>query len=84
MMQHDLAAARLQWLQEAQTDGERDARERSDFLSYQDEDGLFADFHTNRHAFVSNLGKSGASLTEAHKAGPASRPEADGEHVHPS
>jgi integrase/recombinase XerD len=28
---------------------------------------LFADFHANRHTFVSNLGKAGASLTEAQK-----------------
>ena len=28
-------------------------------LPYQDEDGLFADFHANRHTFISNLGKAG-------------------------
>ena len=30
-------------------------------VPYQDEDGLFADFHANRHTFISNLGKAGVS-----------------------
>jgi hypothetical protein len=36
-------------------------------LPYQDEDGLFADFHANRHTFISNLGRAGISLTMAQK-----------------
>ena len=67
MMKADLAAARSQWLIEARTDAERDSRQRSDFLTYVDEDGLFADFHANRHTFVSNLGKAGVNLTTAQK-----------------
>ncbi|MHC4403901.1 MAG: tyrosine-type recombinase/integrase [Planctomycetota bacterium] len=34
-------------------------------LPYQDEDGLFADFHANRHTFISNLGKAGVQLKVA-------------------
>ena len=67
MMQTDLAAARSLWLKEAQTESELDARRKSDFLTYKDEDGLFADFHANRHTFVSNLGKAGVNLTTAQK-----------------
>jgi hypothetical protein len=52
MMQADLAADRQRWLDEALTDADRDARQRGDFLTYQDADGLFADFHANRHTFI--------------------------------
>jgi len=68
MMQTDLQAARKKWLNEDNlTDAERAAREQSDFLTYQNDDGLFADFHANRHTFVSNLGKANVSLTMAQK-----------------
>jgi len=30
-------------------------------ILYVDEDGLYADFHSNRHTFISNLGKAGVS-----------------------
>ncbi|MCH7873139.1 MAG: tyrosine-type recombinase/integrase, partial [Planctomycetes bacterium] len=30
-------------------------------IPYQDQDGLYADFHANRHTFISNLSRSGAS-----------------------
>ncbi len=30
-------------------------------LPYCDEDGLYADFHPNRHTFISNLAKAGVS-----------------------
>jgi len=36
-------------------------------IPYQDEDGLFADFHANRHTFITNLGKAGVPLTTAQK-----------------
>jgi integrase len=32
---------------------------------YQDEDGLFADFHANRHTFITNLGRGNVSLVMA-------------------
>ncbi len=37
----------------------------SSFLTYCDEDGLFADFHANRHTFITNLGRAGVTLKEA-------------------
>jgi len=67
MMRADLSAARAKWIGEAQTDQERAGREASDFLAYQDEDGLFADFHSHRHTFISNLGKANVPLTLAQK-----------------
>ncbi|MDD4270930.1 MAG: tyrosine-type recombinase/integrase, partial [Thermoguttaceae bacterium] len=36
-------------------------------LPYADEDGLYADFHAHRHAFISNLGKAGVLLATAQK-----------------
>jgi integrase len=41
----DLMAARDAWLEEATTDEERAARNRSDFLKYKDAQGRQADFH---------------------------------------
>ena len=32
---------------------------QSDYLQYQDENGLYADFHANRHMFITNLAKAG-------------------------
>lgn len=61
MMWTDLARARETWVGEAATAEERDEREQSDFLSYRDEAGLYADFHSNRHTFISNLGKAGVA-----------------------
>jgi site-specific recombinase XerC len=55
MMQLDLKAARNAWLEEAKTPEEREVREQSDFLAYQDDSGLFADFHSNRHLFITSL-----------------------------
>jgi integrase len=61
MMWLDLERARAAWISEAATEAERGKRARSDFLSYRDEDGLYADFHSNRHTFISNLGKAGVA-----------------------
>ena len=62
MMRGDLAAARKKWIDEAKDDEElRKTREESDFLCYQDENGLFADFHSNRHTFITNLERAGVS-----------------------
>jgi len=55
MMQRDLKAARKEWLEEAKEPEEKKVREKSDFLKYQDGDGLFADFHSNRHLFITSL-----------------------------
>ena len=59
MMRKDLDSARKKWIQELKTPEGQAERRRSDFLKYQDRDGLFADFHAARHTFVTNLGKAG-------------------------
>lgn len=62
MMKLDLEQAREDWIEQAgKNKKERKRREESDFLQYQDESGLYADFHANRHTFISNLAKSGVS-----------------------
>ena len=61
MMRRDLAAARAAWLKEAKTDEERATREKSDFLRYKDTQGRYADFHANRHTFITNLGRAGVN-----------------------
>jgi integrase len=62
MMKLDLEQARKAWIDEAKKDRkERKRREETDYLQYQDENGLYADFHANRHTFISNLAKSGVS-----------------------
>ncbi len=62
MMRADLVSAREKWIDEAKDDEElRKEREDSDFLCYQDENGLFADFHSNRHTFITNLERAGVS-----------------------
>ena len=60
MMQRDLEAARSRWIKEAETDdAEVQRREQSDFLLYRNQSGQFADFHANRHTFISNLCRAG-------------------------
>ena len=59
MMQLDLEQARAAWIEESKSDEERKQREESDFLEYQDEKGMYADFHANRHMFITNLAKAG-------------------------
>lgn len=51
----DLEAARKAWIAEAKTTRERKRREKSDFLAYRNHAGLFADFHSCRHLFTTNL-----------------------------
>ncbi len=61
MMRLDLEAARRAWIVEAAAPDERKVREESDFLRYEDSTGRFADFHSNRHRFVTQLSRSGVS-----------------------
>lgn len=62
MMKLDLERARQAWIEGAKKDKkERKRREESDTLKYEDEQGMYADFHANRHTFISNLAKSGVS-----------------------
>jgi site-specific recombinase XerD len=57
----DLNAARTFWIAEAETPVEEKRRLASDFLSYQNFDGKFADFHSLRHTFITNLGRAKVS-----------------------
>ncbi len=61
MMRFDLQSARNDWTEAAQTEVERSDREKSDFLVYCDSQGRYADFHANRHTFITNLGRAGVS-----------------------
>lgn len=64
-MRRDLAAARKAWLEEAKTEDERSRRKLSDFLRYKDTLGRYADFHANRHTFITNLGRDGVNSKTA-------------------
>lgn len=59
ILKRDLKSARAAWLEESQSDDEREFREKSDFLAYRDSKGLYADFHALRHSFVSRLVRAG-------------------------
>jgi len=61
MMELDLAAARDKWLEEAKTPEDREVRLASDFLCYCNHDGLFADFHSTRHLFITSLERARVS-----------------------
>ncbi len=65
MLKIDLAAARANWIGEVGTDEERDAREQSDFLAYEDAAGGKADFHALRHKFITELVKAGVQPKDA-------------------
>lgn len=59
MIRIDLEQARKAWIEKAKTKKERRERETSDFLVYCDSDGLYADFHSTRHMFITNLERAG-------------------------
>jgi len=61
MMKRDLAEARRNWIEESESDEERSHREDSDFLSYCDHEGRYADFHSNRHTFITSLSRNAVS-----------------------
>lgn len=61
MMQRDLQAAREKWIREATNPEDAAAREESDFLAYCSESGLFADFHSTRHLFITSLERARVS-----------------------
>ena len=61
MMMQDLEAARNIWIEESPDAKTRKQREASDFLKYKDSQGRFADFHSLRHTFVTNLCKADIS-----------------------
>jgi integrase/recombinase XerD len=61
MVLRDLEAARDRWLNDAKTVVEFQRRLKSDFLCYCNHDGLFADFHSMRHLFITSLERAGIS-----------------------
>jgi integrase/recombinase XerD len=61
MIERDLMAARDKWLEDAKTPKEHAERLKSDFLCYCNHDGLFADFHSMRHLFITSLERAGVS-----------------------
>ena len=61
MMKLDLEAARTKWIADGESPEERERRAKTDFLCYESEDGLFADFHSNRHLFITSLERAGRS-----------------------
>ena len=61
MMAEDLAAARRKWI----ADGDRSQREKTDFLKYVDSQNRYADFHSNRHTFITNLSLVGVEPRDA-------------------
>lgn len=61
MIERDLKRARAQWITEVQPGEERKRRAKSDFLCYCNHDGLYADFHSLRHRFITGLARAGVS-----------------------
>jgi len=62
MMKNDLERARTAWIKEAENDpAEMQRRLASDFLTYVNSDGEYADFHSNRHLFITSLERVGLS-----------------------
>jgi hypothetical protein len=59
MMEKDLMAARDRWLEDEKNEAKKAERLETDFLCYCDHDGLFADFHSTRHLFITNLERAG-------------------------
>jgi integrase len=62
MLRTDLDAARAKWIDDAKTDAECDARQRSDFLQYKNAAGEFLHFHATRHTYISGIVAGGASV----------------------
>ncbi len=60
MIERDLMAARDKWLDEVKDEpAELERRLQSDFLCFCNHDGLYADFHSLRHRFITGLAKAG-------------------------
>ena len=74
MLRADLKAARAAWIEAAPSEAEQEARERSDFLRYEDSSGRVADFHATRHTYVSAIVAGGASVKTAQELARHSTP----------
>lgn len=62
MIERDLKVARDAWLEEAKERSEElERRMKTDFLCHCNQDGLYADFHSLRHWFITGLARAGVS-----------------------
>jgi integrase/recombinase XerD len=61
MIERDLMTARDKWIEDAKTQVEQERRVKTDFLCHCNYDGLFADFHSLRHWFITGLARAGVS-----------------------
>jgi integrase len=59
MIEGDLIAARDKWLEDEKDEQRKAEMAESDFLCYCNHDGLFADFHSMRHLFITSLERAG-------------------------
>jgi hypothetical protein len=59
MIRRDLVEARAAWLNETSDSQERERRERSAFLAYEDAEGRTLDFHATRHSYITLLARAG-------------------------
>ena len=57
MIRRDLAAAKAAWVKQAPSEQVKVEREKSSFLEYRDASDRFADFHSLRHTFITNLAR---------------------------
>jgi len=74
LIQADLKAAREAWLEEAMSEKECKARERTTFLAYRDGANRVADFHALRHTYISRLIQSGVNIKVAQELARHSTP----------
>ena len=65
MFRTDLRQALARWIMAVQHRKDRRQRLNSEFLVYRGTDGKVADFHSLRHAYVTNLVASGAAPKDA-------------------
>jgi len=57
MLKADLEAARAAWIGQGATERENRERQESDFLTYQNAAGEVADFHAQRHTYITQAAK---------------------------
>ena len=61
MIKRDLKVARDKWIEDGETEAEKEIRLKTDFLCYCDHAGLYADFHSFRHMYITSLEHAGIS-----------------------
>jgi integrase len=61
MLKKALAANRAAWVAQSLSAEERQRREQSTFLKYQNDQSQYADFHALRKTFITNLSPAGVS-----------------------